>query len=90
MTESATIDQSTNAISFENAQGVAVTTSDNFGLEWAVGYENYWTGTLKIFLNSKGQLANNDGTALANFVCQHEAGGGDSEYVIKPLVRSLL
>ena len=89
MTESATIDQSTNAIAFDN-NGVAVLTSDRFGLEWAVGYENYWTGTLKIFLNSKAQLAHNDGTTLANFVCQHDAEGGDSEYVIKPLVRSLL
>ena len=67
MTESATIDQSTNAISFEN-EGVAVSTSDNFGSEWAVSYENYWTGTQHIVLNSKGYLRNNDGTALANFV----------------------
>ena len=89
MTETATNDRSTNDIAFEN-DGVAVPTTDRFGLEWAVGYENYWTGTLKIFLNSKGQLAHNDGTTPANFVCQHEAEGGDSEYVIKPLVRSLL
>ena len=89
VSESSTIDQSTNAISFEDVAGAAVTTSDNFGLQWAVGYENYWTGTQKIFLNSKGQLAINDGTALANFVCQHDAQSGDSEYVIKPLVRSL-
>ena len=88
MTESATIDQSTNTISFEN-EGVAVSTSDNFGSEWAVSYEKYWTGTQHIFLNSKAQLAHNDGTALANFVCQHDAQGGDSKYVIKPLVRSL-
>ena len=53
-------------------------TSDRFGLEWAVGYENYWTGTLNIFLNSKGQLAHNDGKTLANFVCQHDSQGGDS------------
>ena len=89
VTESATNDQSTNAIAFEN-DGIPVPTSDRFGLEWAVGYENYWTGTLNIFLNSKGQLANNDGKALANFVCQHKAQGSNSEYVIKPLVRSLL
>ena len=88
MTESAFNNQSTNAIAFEN-NGVAVPTSDRFGLEWAVGYENYWTGTQHIFLNSKAQLAHNDGTALANFVCQHDAQGGDSKYVIKPLVRSL-
>ena len=70
-------------------EGSAVSTSDNFGLQWAVGYDNYWTGTKKIFLNSEAQLAHNEGNALASFVCEHAAKDG-SEYVIKPLVRSLL
>ena len=82
-------DQSNN-IAFMN-EGSAVSTSDNFGLEWAGGYgpDNYWTGTQKIFLNSEAQLAHNEGNALASFVCEHVAKDG-SEYVIKPLVRSLL
>ena len=72
------------------SEGSAVSTSDNFGLEWAVGYDNYWTGTKNIFLNSEAHLAHNDGNALANFVCEHAAQEGGSEYVLKPLVRSLL
>ena len=78
-------------VAFMN-EGSAVSTSDNFGLEWAGGYgpDNYWTGTQKIFLNSEVQLAHNDGNALASFVCEHKAQDGGSEFVIKPLVRSLL
>ena len=65
-----------------------VTTTDNIGLSWAVGYGNYGTGTQRVFLNTEAKLANNDGTGKANVVCQRKPA---SEFVFsKPLVRSLL
>ena len=86
-----------NTIKFMDGTDVVTPTkteNKNFRLEWARGYgpDNYWTpGTKKIFLNTEAKLAHNDGTALANFVCEtKKQGDGGGFTAITPLVRSLL
>ena len=71
-----------------------VQASKKYGLKWAFNYgtDNTWTEGFDrhIFLNSKAELAHNDGTAMANFVCEHKKIGDGGDYGLKPLVKSLL